>query len=54
MSDPALIHSDPAEGPARRGFPDKNIGLDLHGNFSRVVEFMGAPSEAHQNARRGK
>ena len=54
MSEAALNNLDPAAGPARRGSPDKNIGLEVKGNFNCVVEFMGAPSEAHQNARRGK
>jgi len=53
MFEAALIHSDPAAEPARRGSPDKNIRLDFKGNFNRVVEFTSAVEEP-QNARRGK
>jgi len=42
-----------AEEPARRGSPDRNIRLDLRGNFHRAVEVTsGLP--ARDNARRGK
>ena len=44
---------DSTDEPVRRGSSDNNIGLDLKGNFHRIVEVTSGVA-TRDNARRGK
>jgi hypothetical protein len=41
------------EEPVRRGFPGRDVRLDLRGNFDRAVEVTSGLA-TRDNARRGK